>query len=1147
MASQVADLFIKLGLLSTEFTEGLEKAGAEAEGFTEKTKSIGDGLVTVGKIAGIAALAVAAVSVKMAGDWQASMIRLTTSAGETGTVINGKLTGPIAQVSDGLLKMAVSTGTSTKMLADAMYYVESAGFHGADGLKVMKAAAEGAKAENADASVVANALTTSLHDMGEGASYSVPMMNMMVRAVAAGKQTMQDFGAASAAMEPQARAAGIGFADVAAAEATLTVAGNTAQNAAQMLGHTISSLQNPNAIAAKAMATFGISVTDLTSHLGQRGLLGTMGLVDQAILNHMGPDGQALMNTFNNSQVAAQGLNTMLGNMPPNLKKLAEQVLNGTISAKDFTTAIKDLPPNLQAMGSEFETSYKNADSFNSSLRQNTPDTLNFAAALRKVLGDQVDANTAIQIGGVNLGVFAANEQYIADGAKTAGDNIETWGTITQGFNFKIDQARQYIETMAIRLGTMLLPKLTEFMDYISRVGGPLLQDLGRNIKNALDSDAIHEAEGIIVQFMQNFIVTLKDAWQAGLNLWQAIQPVAALLAGAFLLALQAVGNIMKDVVGPAILAVTGFLKDHAGTIKVLAEVILPALLGRLLILKTMDVFTAMVNGLNSLLIGLGNLGKSVASGAVFDTIKQKAQTAGAAVKDLGTETTAAGTAADGAAGLSGIGGFVGKLSGAIPIIGGAMLGVSMLSSMFGDTSAKSREASVSIDQFTAAADRASHGASISVPNMQHIVDVMRDTNGELQKMEEMPDLSQNKLFGSHITGTMADDLQHLRSEINPTMDAFAQYGVVVGKLNQTDNVGQEELKNYDSALAQMVTSGHATYAAQEIDKIRSVTDAQGIAVINAARDFPQYTQAAADAAGKIDMAKLPMDAATDSLNSQGTAANDTATAMNGLANSISDTMSQQQNMSAGLNADRSLDEYKKSIQDVTKALQDNGPAITGDSAAALNNRDAIRAAVQAMLDNYNANIQLGDSQDTATQKLKDQITQFENQATTSGKTRDAIKAYIDQLNLVPKDVTTNVTANTSTASANVDTLNGKLKRMLDLENNAGSATTVTPSQTGGAGGHLKAYATGGFVDGPTGAPQLAIVHGGEYVVSVDEMNGSGVPAGGSGRGLGGGSTNYNFYIQGSVVAERDLTSLIQTLMLQLGARYSTSYTPFKR
>lgn len=1146
MASQVADLFIKLGLVSSEFTAGLEKAGAEAEGFSAKAAKIGENIATAGKVIGAVGVGVAAVSVKMAGDWQASMIKLVTSAGETGAVINGKLTGPIAQVSEGLLKMAVQTGTSTKALGDAMYYVESAGFHGAQGLTVMKAAAEGARAEGADVKTVADALTTALHDMGKGAEYSVPMMNMIIRAVAAGKMSMQDFAGSLSSVLPQAQAAGIGFADVAAAEATMTVAGTTAQNAAQMLGHTIASLQSPNAVAVKAMATFGLSTMDLKEHLGQRGLLGTMAEVDQAIINHLGPDGTYLQNTFNQSKVASQDLSQMMQNMAPAVRHLADEVMNGTIASKDYSQAIKLLPPNLQAQGAEFLTLYKNSNSFNASLRAGVPGADTFAGALRKVLGDTVDTNTALQIGGANLATFAANEQNISEGAKNAGSDIETWGVITQGFNFKIDQARQYIETMAIRLGTMLLPKLMEFMDYVQRTAGPLLADMGRNIKNALDSDAIHEAESVIVQFIRNFATTLKDATTATMNLWQAIQPVAAIFAGALLLGLQAVGKVMADVVGPAVLAVTGFLKDHSETIKILAMVVLPALIGRLIVLKTLDVFTALIAGVGTVLNYFQTLSKTIAAGTMFDTIKLKAMYAADSVKNLGKEQLTLNEEMAGATGATGFGGFVGKLGAAVPLIGAAAIGVSLLGSAFGSSGDKAAAATASVDQFTAAMIRSKDNTAAASMSFGHAADDLDVLNKALSGK-----LAVNAKFEGTEVVNLKRSFDYLAESTVQNVEPMAQLGVELGKVNQVSGKAKESLASYDGALANMASNGQGQRAKELIDEITSVTDNHGKALINTARDFPQYFAALDKMASEQALGISSTNDTTNALNSQVPQLNDTASAMTGLSNSISDTIKQQQDMSAGLNADRSLDNFKKSISDVTKSLQDNGSAIKGDTDAARNNRDAIRNSVQAIIDNYNANLQNNMTQEDATKKLKDQITQLENQSTQSDATRKAIKQYVDQLDIIPKDITTNVVANTSTASANVDTLNGKLRRMLDLSNEtAGTSVSTSGSSTPrGSGGHpIASYDVGGFVGGPTGAPQLAIVHGGEYVVSLDEQRGYGVSPGGTGGPLlGGGGPTVIVNVQGSLIAERNVRDLIQTLMLQLGARFSTSYTPYKR
>lgn len=1088
MAAEVGDLYVKLSLLSAGFLAGIKEAGVEAEGFSGKMEKVGTGLLTVGKKFAEAGVGVAAVSLKMAGDWQASMIKLTTSAGETGTVIDGKLSGPIADVSDKLLKMSVDTATSTKELADGMYFVESAGFHGADGLRVMQAAAEGAKAEGANLSTVADALTTALHDMGGTSKDAVPFMDMMIKAVGSGKMTMEQFAGSLHSVLPQAHAAGISFPEVAGAIATMTVAGTSADQATQMLGHTITSLQTPNAQAVKYMSQMGISAVDLSSHLGERGLTGTISLVDKAILDHMGKDGLILQSAFNKSQSAAKDLNVMLQAMPPSLRKYADEVRNGSLTSADFNKAIGGMPANLQAQGREFLTLYKNANSFSDSLRRGTPDTVTFAAALKQVLGDSVDANTALQIGGQNMATFKANTDAVAGAAKNAGDHIETWGTITKGFNFKIDQLKQGLITTAIHIGTFLIPKVMDLIDLISAKAGPIIHDFGQKFKDAMASPVVHEAMGILAQLWRDLIKFTKDAVTATMNLWHALQPVAGFLTGVFFVAISNIGKTLANVVGPALVAVTGFLRDHAQVIKYLAEVVMAAFITKLLYTKALlavDMFTTMVSGIGKAITAYQGFVKALATGQVFDTMRLKAMYAADAVKGLAVKEGEAAVAAEGAAGAKGFGSFVTKLGNSLPIIGGVLLAVGYLSDKMGHMLGVGDHTALSIEKLT--------NAFIDM----HVG--MQQTNTDM---------------GRTATGLM----------------------LITQKMN--DNKPVQGLKDMDAALAGLVSSGHAAAA---LEGVNSITTALGNMGVSAGyihdQVLPKYYASLDDAARQARLAASATDGSTAALNANATATDNSTSATAGFTDAVTDAMNKQQDLSAGLNASRALDDYNRQVKTLTQSFKDNGSSITGNTEAAMNNRDAIRNSAQAALDIYNAQVQVSGPSGVpaATQKLKDQIKTLVDQSSQSKDTRKKVQEYIDTLNLIPKAPTTVIGLDTSGAMSKIALIN---KALQNIGGDLAHAMVV-------GGTKVQAYADGGFVPGPKGAPQLAIVHGGEYVVSND-MQDVGHAAGGSGGGVGGG-VNVTINIGGSVVAERDVRDMVQTLMLQLGARYSTSYTPYKR
>lgn len=1111
--AEVADLWVKLSLLSSGFTEGLAKSGAEAEGFSGKVSKVGSALASVVKVGAVAGIGIAAVSVKMAGDWQASMSKLVTSAGETGGVVQGKLTGPISQVSDGLLKMAVSTGTSTKSLADGMYFVESAGFHGAAGLKVMQAAAEGARAEGANLSTVTDALTTALHDMGQGANYSVPMMNMMVKAVGDGKMTMEAFAGSLHSVLPQAHQAGIEFPDVAAAIATMTVAGTSADQATQMLGHTISSLQNSTVPAVKYMAQMGISAQDLKDHLGDRGLLGTVTMLDQAILSHMDKDGHVLQSAFNESKTAGDDLNRMLATMPNKLRDWSVSVEHGTMTAKDYTGAIKGLPANLYAQGQQFLTTYKNANSFNDTLKKGGPAVDSFAGALRKALGDQVDTNTALQLGGANLAYYAQAANDVAKAGQNAGDHIETWSTIQQGFNFRIDQAKEAVQTTAIKLGTALLPKLMSLFDLVTTRGAPVLHQLETDVRNALDSPGIHQAEAIIAEFWHNFVTFVGEAKTSAENLWRAVQPIAAGFAGAFFGALQLVGGTLKNVVGPALVAVTGFLRDNAGTVHLLAEVALAGLIAKLLYTKTLlafDMFTSFVNGIGTAIIGVSNFAKSVASGQVFDTIRLKAMYAADSVRGLGVAEGEAAAAGNAAAGINGLGGLASRVGGFMlggALIGGAVAGVVSLGNWISNLGHKAGDATDLLNKMT-----------------NQLLDIAGGTQAANTQLGQFAVLAmKNTKMGDLIVKPIDDALTQLvqSGHIDQAKQALLGLdGAVTGSGKSADTFNKM-LTKYNDSLG--------SYAVQQREAALSTQNSAGA------------TSADTGALGDNSAALAGNSSAlSDTSNTLG----GTANATDNLANATSNLMQQQQDMSKGLNADRALDDYNRAVNNLTKSLHDNGTAINGSSEAAMNNRDALRQAVQSIIDNYNAQVQLGGDTDAANKKLNDQINQLENVKGASKTTKDAIKTYIDSLNIIPPNITTTITANTAAATAQVRDLQNKLNNLAFADNSGStSPKTMNPPPV-----KHRQYALGGWVDGPKGAPQLAVVHGGEYILSNDMLTGS-APAAVSGGGIGGAAVNNYITnnIQGSVLAERDLRDLMESQMLQLGGRRPATYAPYQR
>jgi TP901 family phage tail tape measure protein len=450
VSDSIADLFMTLSLITAPFSGALKGAITEGESFSAAVGGWSGAMTKLG-FASIGAGAVVAVaSVKMAADFQSSMLKLVTSAGETQK--NLKV------VSDGVLHLAVQTGTSTDQLSQGLYMIESAGYHGAAGLEVLRASAQGARAEGADLNEVANAVTSALNAYHLPASKAVAVTDELVATVSAGKMRMQDLASSIANVLPVAAAAKISLSQVGGAIATMTAQGMSADQASQNLANTIRALQSPSLVAQQAMGNLGIDATDLSQNLGQRGLTGTLDLIYQAIMQHMGPGGLVLLQTFNHSKQAANDLNTMLLSMPLSVKNLATSLMNGGITASQFSKALKALPANQQVLGQQFETLYKKSQGFNSALKSGGQDATTFSGILSKVMGGATGLNTSLMLTGQNMSVFKGNVNTVSSAAAHAGKNVNGWAEITKSFNFTMSQLKEEVSTLAIRIGTVLIP-----------------------------------------------------------------------------------------------------------------------------------------------------------------------------------------------------------------------------------------------------------------------------------------------------------------------------------------------------------------------------------------------------------------------------------------------------------------------------------------------------------------------------------------------------------------------------------------------------------------------------------------------------------------------------------------------------------------
>jgi TP901 family phage tail tape measure protein len=458
----------------------------------ESSSSLGDKLSsaasTVGKV-GLVMDAAGGLAVDMAAKYQTATTVLATSGGETaGSIIqvqNGMVNykGTLAQVQTGLLSLAASTGTATQELVNGMYLAGSAGYTGAAGLNVMQAAAEGAKAENADLGTVTNAMTTVMTDYGISAksaalnqSVSNGVMNQMIAVVSRGKTTTEALAGALSTVLPEAAQAKISFGQVGGAMATMTAQGVSAQESANLLSNAITSLENPNSVAVNEMQQLGVQSTQVQKDLGKQGLTGTYEELSNAITSHMGPSGTVIQNAFQNATNAGADMNTMLTKMSPNVASLAKQYAAGSINTKQWQQDLYGVSGAAKTQLTEFAADYDQTQSFNSLLKSGSPAAQTYQQAMEKMTGGATGLKTALYLTGGNMTTFQKNVAAVTKAGTSATSSVAGWSEVQGTFNQKIDEAKESLDTTAISIGTALLPAVTKLMDGVIDIVKPLAE-----------------------------------------------------------------------------------------------------------------------------------------------------------------------------------------------------------------------------------------------------------------------------------------------------------------------------------------------------------------------------------------------------------------------------------------------------------------------------------------------------------------------------------------------------------------------------------------------------------------------------------------------------------------------------------------------
>lgn len=239
-----------------------------------------------------------------------------------------------------IINIAPELGKAPMELAEALFFVTSAGLRGSDAMDVLKMAAKASTAGLGETKVIADLVTSAMNAYGSENLSAATATDILVAAVREGKAEASELAASMGQVLPLASELGVTFDQVAATQAAMTKTGTNASEAATQLKSIMAGLIKPSKQAEEQLDAMGTSSSEMRKKIKDEGLL--QALMDlREMTNKYGEE--AMARVFPNIRALMGVLDLMGSNLESN-KKTFDEVANSTGSLdKAFQSASETL------------------------------------------------------------------------------------------------------------------------------------------------------------------------------------------------------------------------------------------------------------------------------------------------------------------------------------------------------------------------------------------------------------------------------------------------------------------------------------------------------------------------------------------------------------------------------------------------------------------------------------------------------------------------------------------------------------------------------------------------------------------------------------------------------------------------------------
>lgn len=313
--------FGKIGSARVEIFADTKRLQTQMAGLSSKIKQMGRSIQNVGRtLTRNISLPLGAAGVatsKFAADFETEMTKINSLVGES--------SGKVEAFKEQVKGMAGEVGKSPEELAEALFFVTSAGLEGSKAMDTLEASAKASAAGMGETKQVADAATSVMNAYGAANINAESAVDTLVATVREGKVQTDELAGVVGQIVPITSELNIGFDEVGGALATMTRKGLDASKAATSLRGILRGIIKPSEQGKKRLKEYGTSMEELRKIAGSQGLLPVL----EKIKGEVGSNEEALTDIFPRVR-GLIGVLSLVGDEASGTQQIFENVANSS-------------------------------------------------------------------------------------------------------------------------------------------------------------------------------------------------------------------------------------------------------------------------------------------------------------------------------------------------------------------------------------------------------------------------------------------------------------------------------------------------------------------------------------------------------------------------------------------------------------------------------------------------------------------------------------------------------------------------------------------------------------------------------------------------------------------------------------------------